>query len=83
MHKDDWVKLAVQHGVEFKGYWQKAKIKDEVLKKLVDLEVVDVSALDLCEAVPLRQVKAKSIIPVLTKFLNEYGIRKIVVRPGY
>ena len=49
LRKDDWIELAKHYKVSVRTYWKKAKVCNEVISKLVDLELLDDSAFDLCE----------------------------------
>ena len=49
LRKDDWVGLAKHYKITVRASWKKAKIANEVLNQLVNKEILDESALDLCE----------------------------------
>ena len=47
--KNDWLDIAGHFQADVRRYWKKSRIANEVIKHLVDLEVLDEAAFDLCE----------------------------------
>ena len=50
VRKTDWIELAGHYGVVIKSSWKKLEVKNAVIRKLVDRDVLHVNALALCEA---------------------------------
>ena len=50
LRKDDWLGLAKQYKIKVRSCWKKARVVEEVVSQLVDSEVLDESALELCES---------------------------------
>ena len=47
--KDDWIKLAKHYDISVRRYWRKGKVANEVICQLVEREVLEESAVELCE----------------------------------
>ena len=47
--KDDWIKLSKQYDISVRRYWRKGKVANEVICQLVEREVLEESAVELCE----------------------------------
>ena len=49
LKKNEWFSIAERYGIEVKRYWKKDVLKATIIQALVEDEIVDESALDLCE----------------------------------
>ena len=49
LKKNEWFEIAERYGIEVKRYWKKDVLKATIIQALVEDEIVDESALDLCE----------------------------------
>ena len=47
--KDDWIMLACQYKIVVRPSWRKNKIASTVIAKLVEQEIIDESAYNLCD----------------------------------
>ena len=61
LRKDDWLGLAKHYKIKVRSCWKKARVVEEVVSQLVDSEVLDESALELCESSEVESLALRKL----------------------